>query len=91
MAEAQKVATSEAKPIAVGMEYVTIPEKNVLGWEHPSIGINFQKWAAGTHLVPAEVAGEINRRVKRHYDDCVRILNNKVDPMAIRKQNTMAS
>jgi hypothetical protein len=86
MAEVSKAPQAQ---VPQEMETVTVPEKNILGWEHPVLAVNLRNFGPGKHLVSAELAGELNKRIRRHSEDCVRLLNNKVDPIAIRKQNTM--
>jgi hypothetical protein len=90
MAEAKQSATSaavqsQAPVVNEGMQYVTIPKKTVLGWDHPGIGINLKHWGPGTHLVSDAEAGEINRMLERHNTEQIRILRPEVDRVAEAK------
>lgn len=85
MAEAQKSATSVAASIPEGSQYVVIPKKTILGWDHPGIGINLKHWGPGTHLVTDTEAGEINRMLERFNNEQVRILRPEVDRVAQAK------
>jgi hypothetical protein len=87
MAEAQKSATSETKPaIKEGFQYVTIPPKNVHGWEFPSVAINLKRWGPGTHLVTNDEAGEINRILERYNREMIRLIAPHRDTLAAQKE-----
>src|ERR1700727_1932326 len=39
-----------------------VPEKNMLGWDHPGFGLNLQHYGPGTHSVNQLVGEELERR-----------------------------
>lgn len=85
-------ATSEvsATPgIPAGHQYVVIPKKNIIGWDHPGVGINLKHWGPGTHLVTDELAGEINRILENYNHEIIRIMKPDRDPVAARKEQEM--
>lgn len=87
MAEVQKSATSEkAVTIPEGHEYVTIPPKNVHGWEFPSIAINLKRWGPGTHLVTSDEAKEINRILVGYNKEMIRLISPHRDVLAQQKE-----
>jgi hypothetical protein len=85
MAEVQKAATSAVVSVPEGQQYVTIPKKTILQWDHPGVGINLKHWGPGTHLVSDKEAGEINRILERFNAEQIRILNPNTDRMADAK------
>jgi hypothetical protein len=95
MATAQAVANSVVgavttpAPVEVKKEeskvFVTIPEKTVLGWIHPGVGINLQHYGPGTHQVSEAVANEINERLKAHHIGQLQLLEPKVGELVRKK------
>lgn len=65
--------------------YVTIPDRNVLGWDHPGIGINLQHYGPGTHLVAPDVAKEINERLKIYHQGMLELLQPQVNRLVREK------
>lgn len=86
MAEVQKSATSEKPAIKEGFEYVTIPAKNVHGWDHPEIAINLKRWGPGTHAVTADEAKEINRILVGYNKEMIRLIAPHRDVLAAQKE-----
>lgn len=87
MAEVQKSATSEkATIIPEGKEYVTIPPKNIHGWEHPEIAINLKRWGPGTHLVTSDEAKEITRILTAYSKEMIRLISPHRDSLAAQKE-----
>lgn len=76
------VVKEEVKPSLV---FVTIPEKTVLGWIHPGIGINLQHYGPGTHQVSEDIAKEINERLRVHHIGQLQLLEPKVGELVRKK------
>lgn len=67
-------------------QYVTVPEKDeIFDRVHPTIRINKMKFPPGTHFVPPEVAGELQRILLTYRLSQIRILQPKKDLSALRK------
>jgi hypothetical protein len=87
-------ATGQVTPVpteAQDAQYVTIPEKDMLGKGHPGVGINLQQYEPGkTYLVHPDVAREINRILKVYDAETIRILRPEFkDTMAAAKERSM--
>ena len=76
------VAPAEPKEDFV---YVTIPDLNMLGWEHPGIGINLQHYGPGTHKVSAAIGQEINARLALYHQSIMNLHQSSPNP-AIQKR-----
>lgn len=98
MATTQSVAnaivggiTTPTAPTAVkdegnkGLVYVTIPDRNVLGWDHPGIGINLKHYGPGTHAVSEDLAKEINERLKVYHQGMLELLQPQVNRLVREK------
>lgn len=65
---------------------VAIPEKNLLGWEHPGVGINLQHYEAGkTHLVNGLVADEMERILENYNSQMLQLLQPQINKLVQRK------
>ncbi len=66
-------------------EYVSIPERDVLDFEYPSVAINRDRFFAGKkYFVPPDIAEEIRRIMKVNDYQTRRILSPKVDKKALQ-------
>lgn len=64
--------------------YVTIPKKNVLGWEHPNININDATFYSGdTYFLPTPLAEEIERILHQYQDAMVALIQGRFDLEAV--------
>ena len=97
MATAQAVANAVVggvttpatiKPEGEEFVYVTIPDRNVLGWDHPGIGINLQHYGPGTHKVSVAVGNEINDRLKMYHQAMLELLQPQVNRLVREKLNS---
>lgn len=84
--QAEEVVTLESEMKKKGNKvYFTIPEKNLLGWDHPGFGINLQHYAPGTHLVDQLIAEELERRSKVYNDGLLALLQPQVNRLVQAK------
>ena len=77
--------TAVAKPESEEFVYVTVPERTVLGWTHPGIGINLQHYGPGTHKVSADLGREINERLRAHHLSQLQLLEPRVSELVHKK------
>ena len=82
------VTTPAVKQEGEEFVYVTIPDRNVLGWDHPGIGINLQHYGPGTHKVSAAVGSEINDRLKMYHQAMLELLQPQVNRLVREKLNS---
>ena len=65
--------------------YFTIPERNLLGWDHPGFGIGLQSWGPGTHLVDQLVGEELTRMSDRYNQSLLSLLQPQINRLVQAK------
>lgn len=81
--KAVKVATTETQP-APSLEWVVVPQKDILDCIHPGVRINRDTFGPGKHLVKPEIAAEIRERLAIYDAQTIRILQPKKDLKALQ-------
>lgn len=66
--------------IADGWRYVKIPEKDVYNYKFDGIAINSYHFGPGTHLLPPDIADEVESRLDIWRDSMLRLMNPHPDP-----------
>lgn len=64
-------------------EYVTVPDRDILDYPFPGIGLNLQHYGPGTHKVPPEIAKEIRDRIQIAQRQDMKLFSAKVNLTAI--------
>lgn len=80
---------SVAVPV-VEKQWVTVPDEDAFEFLHPDIEINGNKYGPGKHFVSAELAGEIDSRVKIFAKGQVRLIRNGQDKAVRARMNHAA-
>lgn len=64
-------------------EYVTVPDRDILDYPFPGIGINLQHFGPGTHKVPPDIAQEIRDRLAMAQKQDIKLFSAKVNMTAL--------
>lgn len=65
--------------------YFSVPEKNMLGWDHPGFGLNMKHYGPGTHQVDQLTGEELQRRSELYNNGVLALLQPQINRLVQAK------
>lgn len=81
---------SNDEKLEQGYRWVTVPLKDMYGYLFKGIALNQDYYPSGTHLLPSEVANEIEERLKKFQDYSIRLMRPDADVQSLKEIGAIA-